>query len=248
MLSNLEELEKKINCTEEILTKFNEITNEIKRINNSLIILDNNKKEEIIKKEKEEKEIQNNIREIKKIEFEERCRKRLQEMRRRKREEENQRRQELYLIETEKNERRLMIEERIRKLEEDIKIKNLGGRLRSTNRNNNINIINNNNIIRNNRRNINNVTRINNGNDGQDDIKKICNQLPEHKIIDINKISKEFPDCIICLDKFRQNDTLVYLPCFHPFHKECIFTWLKRNTNCPICMIDIKENLNYKEF
>ena len=45
------------------------------------------------------------------------------------REEENQRRQELYLIETEKNERRLMIEERIRKLEEDIRIKNLGGRL-----------------------------------------------------------------------------------------------------------------------
>ena len=169
-------------------------------------------------------------------------------MRRRKREEENQRRQELYLIETEKNERRLMIEERIRKLEEDIRIKNLGGRLRSTNRNNNINIINNNNIIRNNRRNINNVTRINNGNVGQDDIKKICNQLPEYKIIDIKKISKEFPDCIICLDKFRQNDTLVYLPCFHPFHKECIFTWLKRNTNCPICMIDIKENLNYKEF
>ena len=115
-------------------------------------------------------------------------------MRRRKREEENQRRQELYLIETEKNERRLMIEERIRKLEEDIRIKNLGGRLKSTNRNNNINIINNNNIIRNNRRNINNVTRINNGNDGQDDIKKICNQLPEHKIIDINKISKEFTD------------------------------------------------------
>ena len=84
MPSNLEELEKKINFTEEILTKFNEITNEIKRINNSLIILDNNKKEEIIRKEKEEKEIQNNIREIKKIEFEERCRKRLQEMRRRK--------------------------------------------------------------------------------------------------------------------------------------------------------------------
>ena len=234
MLTKLEVLEKNINSKDEIILKINDINNEMKIINNKLIAIDNEKKEEKIRKEKEEKEIQNNIREIKKIEFEERCRKRMQEIRRKKIEEENYRRQELYLRESEKNERRLMIEERIQKLEEEIRIRNLRRRRGSTDRNNNINI-----NIRNNRR--------NNYNE-QDNIQTIYNQLPEYKITDINKINKEFPNCIICLSNFRKDNILVNLPCFHPFHKECIFAWIKRNANCPICMTDIKENLNNIEF
>ena len=239
MLYELEVLEKNKNNTQKILTsKLNEITNETKRINNTLIIIVNEQKEEKIRNEKEENEKQINIKEIKKIEFEERCRKRLQEMRRRKIEDENQRQQELNRLELEKNERRLMIEERIRKLEDEIRIRNLGRRGLSNNRNNNRN-----NLINN----LNDV-RINHGNNNQDDISKIFLQLPEYKITNIQKISKEFNHCIICLDDFRLNDILIYLPCFHPFHKECIFKWLKRNVNCPICLLDIKENLNTQEF
>jgi hypothetical protein len=64
---------------------------------------------------------------------------------------------------------------------------------------------------------------------------------------DINEL-KEERNCIICLDDFEQNDILVYLPCFHYFHKDCIFRWIKRNAICPFCHLDIKENLNINPY
>ena len=172
-------------------------------------------------------------------------------------------REQLVMREIETNERRLMFEEKIQKLEEEIRIKNLRGRDLSNNRRKNINNLENNNEIRilnqnnfnrinninirNNRRNNQNPFRINQRNSEQDNIKNIFDQLPEFKITDINKINRESPNCIICLDNFMQNDILVYLPCFHPFHKRCIFKWIKRNSICPICLLDIKENLKDRE-
>ena len=41
--------------------------------------------------------------------------------------------------------------------------------------------------------------------------------------------------CSICLEKFLEKDYIIYLPCFHLYHKNCIFDWLKRKKNCPIC-------------
>ena len=260
----IEELEKNINIGNEItISNYNDMMNQIKSLETLLTIIDKDSIEEKIRKEIEEKEKLDNIREIKQIQFEERCKKRLQEMRRRKIEEEKILREQLVMREIETNERRLMIEERIQKLEEEIRIKNLRGRGLSNNRRRNINTLENNNEIRilnqnnfnrinninirNNRRNNQNPFRINQRNSEQDDIKNIFDQLPEFKITDINKINRESPNCIICLDNFMQNDILVYLPCFHPFHKRCIFKWIKRNSICPICLLDIKENLKDRE-
>ena len=260
----IEELEKNINIGNEItISKYNDMMNQIKSLETLLTIIDKDSIEEKIRKEIEEKEKLDNIREIKQIQFEERCKKRLQEMRRRKIEEEKILREQLVMREIETNERRLMIEERIQKLEEEIRIKNLRGRGLSNNRRRNINTLENNNEIRilnqnnfnrinninirNNRRNNQNPFRINQRNSEQDDIKNIFDQLPEFKITDINKINRESPNCIICLDNFMQNDILCYLPCFHPFHKRCIFKWIKRNSICPICLLDIKENLKDRE-
>ena len=41
--------------------------------------------------------------------------------------------------------------------------------------------------------------------------------------------------CSICLEKFLEKDYIIYLPCFHLYHENCIFDWLKRKKNCPIC-------------
>jgi hypothetical protein len=45
--------------------------------------------------------------------------------------------------------------------------------------------------------------------------------------------------CSICLEKFLEKDNITYLPCLHLFHENCIFEWLKRKKNCPICKYKI---------
>lgn len=44
------------------------------------------------------------------------------------------------------------------------------------------------------------------------------------------------PDCVICLEEFRDCDTVKMIPfCKHVFHPECIDTWLSSHVTCPIC-------------
>jgi len=45
--------------------------------------------------------------------------------------------------------------------------------------------------------------------------------------------------CSICLDKFLEKDNITYLPCLHLFHEDCIFSWLKKKKDCPVCKINI---------
>ena len=71
----------------------------------------------------------------------------------------------------------------------------------------------------------------------------IINRLSENKIIDLNKLNKESKDSRICLEKFKINDTVMYLPCFHIFHKKCLENWLEKDLFCSLCIIDIKSNL-----
>lgn len=42
-------------------------------------------------------------------------------------------------------------------------------------------------------------------------------------------------DCPICLEHYKEEDTLIKFPCRHEFHKECAETWLLTNLNCPLC-------------
>ncbi|KAL9666286.1 hypothetical protein QQ045_000614 [Rhodiola kirilowii] len=43
-------------------------------------------------------------------------------------------------------------------------------------------------------------------------------------------------ECVICLDKLRHGDLFRILPgCSHPFHLDCIDTWLVKAAACPIC-------------
>ncbi|KAG9144222.1 hypothetical protein Leryth_022086 [Lithospermum erythrorhizon] len=46
----------------------------------------------------------------------------------------------------------------------------------------------------------------------------------------------EGTECAVCLSEFQENENLRLLPkCTHAFHLPCIDTWLKTNTNCPLC-------------
>ncbi len=51
--------------------------------------------------------------------------------------------------------------------------------------------------------------------------------------------------CSICLNEI-QDDTCVYLPCTHHFHKQCINPWLIDHDRCPECRTNIHE-ANHQE-
>uniref|UniRef100_J3M0W4 RING-type E3 ubiquitin transferase n=1 Tax=Oryza brachyantha TaxID=4533 RepID=J3M0W4_ORYBR len=47
-------------------------------------------------------------------------------------------------------------------------------------------------------------------------------------------------DCSVCLGEFRDGESLRLLPsCSHAFHQQCIDTWLKSHSNCPLCRANI---------
>ena len=42
-------------------------------------------------------------------------------------------------------------------------------------------------------------------------------------------------NCIICLDEYKEDDTIKLLRCNHHFHSKCINDWLKISCTCPFC-------------
>ena len=73
----------------------------------------------------------------------------------------------------------------------------------------------------------------------------ILNSLPTTKLKDVSKLEDDKKNCIICLEDFKVGDEVIYLPCLHVFHKDCILDWLKSHDDCPMCKIKINlENLN----
>ncbi|KAL6964250.1 RING-type E3 ubiquitin transferase [Sarracenia purpurea var. burkii] len=50
----------------------------------------------------------------------------------------------------------------------------------------------------------------------------------------------EGTECSVCLNEFREDETLRLLPkCSHAFHIPCIDTWLRSHTSCPMCRAGI---------
>ncbi|KAG2559416.1 hypothetical protein PVAP13_8NG307600 [Panicum virgatum] len=44
------------------------------------------------------------------------------------------------------------------------------------------------------------------------------------------------PTCAVCLADFDDGEPVRVLPeCLHYFHAECIGTWLRGSTSCPMC-------------
>ena len=42
-------------------------------------------------------------------------------------------------------------------------------------------------------------------------------------------------ECVICLEKMKNNDCILLAECFHMYHKNCISEWFERSNICPIC-------------
>ncbi|GKV43237.1 hypothetical protein SLEP1_g50552 [Rubroshorea leprosula] len=51
---------------------------------------------------------------------------------------------------------------------------------------------------------------------------------------------KDYWDCTICLDSFKEGDKLTRLPCGHRFHSTCLNPWVRTCGDCPYCRRGIR--------
>ena len=72
----------------------------------------------------------------------------------------------------------------------------------------------------------------------------ILNKFAVTKLKNINSLNDDSKNCIICLEDFKKNDKVIYLPCIHFFHEMCIKNWIKEKQFCPVCKLEINNNLN----
>ncbi|CAM0950307.1 unnamed protein product [Alopecurus aequalis] len=42
-------------------------------------------------------------------------------------------------------------------------------------------------------------------------------------------------DCSVCMEVFREGESLRRMPCAHAFHEGCISDWLRVSRLCPLC-------------
>jgi hypothetical protein len=52
--------------------------------------------------------------------------------------------------------------------------------------------------------------------------------------------------CVICTENFKNEDKVIILPCnfHHVFHENCIKSWIKNKTICPLCRKDLNFYVN----
>ncbi|KAF8105486.1 hypothetical protein N665_0157s0070 [Sinapis alba] len=56
------------------------------------------------------------------------------------------------------------------------------------------------------------------------------------------KIGNGALECAICLNEFRDDETLRLLPiCDHVFHPHCIGAWLQGHVTCPVCRMNLAD-------
>jgi hypothetical protein len=54
------------------------------------------------------------------------------------------------------------------------------------------------------------------------------------------------PLCIICTEPLGvHSDTIMTLPCGHPYHRKCVEQWLNINPTCPQCKHKVPGHAGY---
>ena len=81
-----------------------------------------------------------------------------------------------------------------------------------------------------------------------ENVKKINSMLKEKNYEEYSKeYGKDYMDiCVICSENFKNGDKIIVLPCnnHHVFHGNCIKTWIKNKTICPMCRKDLNLYVN----
>ncbi|CAK7212411.1 hypothetical protein SBRCBS47491_001454 [Sporothrix bragantina] len=65
----------------------------------------------------------------------------------------------------------------------------------------------------------------------------------ERKKVDAKMLEPDgHAECTICISEVALNDEVLYLPCKHWFHEECVVTWLRQHNTCPVCRTAVTSN------
>merc|ERR1712173_285203 len=84
-----------------------------------------------------------------------------------------------------------------------------------------------------------------NSNDVDIDLTVDDEEEEEKKEEDEEDDDKERESCSICLESFKDGDTIKRLPCLHIFHQHEIDRWLLTGADkCPICRMPINGQQN----
>jgi E3 ubiquitin-protein ligase RNF115/126 len=71
-------------------------------------------------------------------------------------------------------------------------------------------------------------------------------ECTEENIKNLRKDSGCDNSCSVCKDEFEVSQNLIYLPCKHIYHDECIMPWLKERNSCPTCRFELpSEDVDY---
>ena len=70
--------------------------------------------------------------------------------------------------------------------------------------------------------------------------KTTLEELKQCKKITFNS-SMEVKHCPISLEKFKDNEILLELPCGHYFTEDKIKEWLAKKTTCPVCRYNLRD-------
>ncbi|KAL5612039.1 hypothetical protein BROUX41_000399 [Berkeleyomyces rouxiae] len=63
-------------------------------------------------------------------------------------------------------------------------------------------------------------------------LEKLERQKVDAAFVEKHKKSLE---CTICLESMQVGNDIIFMPCKHWFHEECLCSWLKEHNTCPMC-------------
>ncbi|GMJ04599.1 hypothetical protein HRI_004129100 [Hibiscus trionum] len=64
---------------------------------------------------------------------------------------------------------------------------------------------------------------------------KFSNEKPEAEVACAYGSSEDEDVCPTCLEEYHHENPRIVLQCSHSYHLSCIYEWMERSANCPIC-------------
>ena len=66
-------------------------------------------------------------------------------------------------------------------------------------------------------------------------------RLPKFVYVPSAKHTGTSKSCTVCMEDYKEGDSLRTLPCLHQFHANCIDEWLGYKSSCPVCKASITD-------